>query len=228
MKTVFYILLSTIFVISEVNAQEEKDLEINAEFSLVSSYVWRGLYQSGASLQPSLSASLSSFTLEAWSSKDFSTPFKEFDFLLSYETGGLSVGINDYWCGEEGTPYFDYKEQHLLEGTIGYHFDEKLLLSLSWNTMFFGNQDKSKTGKQMFSSYLMLGYDFAVKDVKCAAELGITPWKSIYCEKFNVMNLSLKASKNITVTNKFNFPCFIQAIFSPATNDAHLVFGMSF
>jgi len=229
MKKVIYILLFTaLFFIPKINAQEEKGLEINAEASLVSSYVWRGMYQSGASLQPSLSASLSGFTLEAWGSKDFSTPFKEFDFLLSYETGGFSVGLNDYWCGEEGTPYFEYKEQHLLEGTIGFNFGEKFPLSVSWNTMFFGDQDKNEKGKQLFSSYLMFGYDFSVKEVECNAEVGVTPWKSIYSDDFNVMNISLKASKKISITNKFSLPLFVQAIFSPATNDAHLVFGITF
>ena len=228
MKTRIYILLSAIFIVSAINAQEEKGLKINAEASLVSTYVWRGLYQSGASFQPSLSASLSGFTLEAWGSKDFSTSFKEFDFILSYETGGFNIGISDYWSGEQGTPYFEFKEQHLLEGNIGYYFGEKFPLSISWNTIFFGDQDKNEKGKQMFSSYMMLGYDFSVKEIECAAEVGFTPWKSNYHEEFGVMNLSLKATKKVAVTNKFSFPCFVQAIFSPATNDAFLVFGVGF
>ena len=229
MKTNIYILIAAVvFIISEVNAQEEKGLKINAEASLVSSFVWRGLFLSGVSLQPSLSASFSGFTFEAWGSKEFSTSFREFDFLLSYKKGGISLGFSDYWGSEEVVPYFDYKEQHLFEGTIGYHFGEKFPLSLSWNTIFFGDQDKNDKSEQMFSSYMMLGYDFSAKDMEYSAEVGISPWKSIYSENFCVANVSLKASKNITVTNKFSIPCFVQAIFSPAKNDAYLVFGMTF
>jgi len=227
-KKSIYIIVSALIIALEVSAQEEKGLEINVEASLVSSYVWRGLYQSGASLQPSLSASISGFTLEAWGSKGFSSAFKEFDFLLSFETGGLTLGVNDYWAGEQGTPYFDYKEQHLFEGSLSYHFGEKFPLTLGWNTMFFGDQDKNENGKRMFSSYFMLGYDFSVKTIECNAEVGFNPWESIYHENFNVINVSLKASKKVTITNKFSLPLFVQAIFSPATNDVHLVFGITF
>jgi len=215
-------------VIPEVKAQEEDGLKIDAGADLVSSYVWRGVYQTGASFQPSLSASFAGLTLGVWGSTDFATPFKEFDFALSYEIAGLSLGITDYWWSGQGEPYFKYKEQHLFEFSVGYYFGDNLPLSLGWNTMFSGDQDKNEDGKQRGSSYFSIGYDFQVKGVECSAEAGITPWKGIYQDKFDLMSLSLKASKKVTITNEFSLPLFAQVILCPAKNDAHLVFGITF
>ena len=221
------------------NLNQNQNLMINAEADLVSSYVWRGIYQTGVSIQPSLTASFSGFTLGVWGSTDFSTWFKEFDFSLFYETGGLSFGITDYWWSGQWEPYFNrkgkngapdvkYKENHLLEISIGYHFGDGFPLSLGWNTMFFGDQDKNLEDKQMFSSYLSVGYDFPVKDVKCNVEMGFNTWESMYSNKFDLMRLSFKALKTVTVTDKFSMPAFAQMILCPATNDAHLIFGLKF
>ncbi len=228
MKKHIYIIIAILIAIPAAQAQEEKGVKIDAGVDLVSSYVWRGLYQTGVSIQPSLSASLSGFTLEAWGSTDFSTDFKELDFTLSYEIKGLCIGITDYWWSGQGAPYFKYEEQHLLEGAINYHFGEKFPLSLGWSTMFFGDQDKNEEGDHMFSSYLWIGYDFQVKGVECTAEAGITPWESIYHDSFDVMSLSLKASKEIAITKEFSLPLFAQVIFCPAADDAHLVVGITF
>ena len=54
-------------------AQEEKQFEIAPSADLVSSYVWRGVYQTGASVQPSINLSYAGFSLTAWGSTDFSS-----------------------------------------------------------------------------------------------------------------------------------------------------------
>ena len=212
--------------------EDDKKLTVDVGADVVSSYVWRGQYQTGVSFQPSLSASWSGLTLGVWGSTDFSIA-KEFDFTLSYEIGGLSVGITDYWIPadgqKEGMRYFGYaKEQHLFEGNISYHFGDNLPLSLGWNTVFYGDQDLNEEDKRMYSSYFTVGYDFTVKGAECTAEVGVNPWASQFHDEFNVMSLSLTAKKSIAITSEFSLPVFVQMIFAPAKNDAHLVFGITF
>ena len=52
--------------ITNANAQE-----FTVQGDLVSSYVWRGMYQTGASFQPTLAFSVGGFSLTAWGSTDF-------------------------------------------------------------------------------------------------------------------------------------------------------------
>lgn len=53
------------------NAQEEDGkVSFSVQGDLVSSYIWRGFYQTGASFQPTLSLGVGNF-LTAWGSTDF-------------------------------------------------------------------------------------------------------------------------------------------------------------
>ena len=54
------------------NAQEEDGkVSFSVQGDLVSSYIWRGFYQTGASFQPTLSLGVGNFTLTAWGSTDY-------------------------------------------------------------------------------------------------------------------------------------------------------------
>ncbi len=230
MKQIIYITLFIMAIIVHPGfaAGGDHKTEAAAGADLVSSYVWRGIYQTGASVQPSLSVSAAGFRLGAWGSTDFSTPFKEFDLSLFYGAGGFSAGVTDYWWSGQGAPYFDYRGEHMLEGTAGYHFGERFPLSLSWSTMFFGDQDLDEQGERMYSSYAEIAYGFGIGKMDCSAGVGITPWRSIYNDEFNVTCVSLKVSKQIGLTEQVRFPLFVQAVFNPAGDDANLIVGVTF
>lgn len=48
-----------------------KAQEFKIQGDLVSSYVWRGFYQTGASFQPTLGFGIGGFSITAWGSTDF-------------------------------------------------------------------------------------------------------------------------------------------------------------
>jgi len=52
------------------NAQEDCKVNFSLQGDMVSSYVWRGMYESGASVQPSLGMTVGNFSLTAWGSED--------------------------------------------------------------------------------------------------------------------------------------------------------------
>lgn len=235
MKTKIYALVIMLFVgmtTTTVKAEDdsEKGVSIEVGADLVSSYVWRGQYCAGASLQPYVSASVAGLTLGAWGSTDFTGTSKEFDLSLSYGIAGFSVCITDYfgpyatWNGKatDGVAMVDYfKTGHALEGTVGYDFsDLGFGLSVAWNTVFLGDED--------YSSYIDLGYAFDVKSVGCAVGVGIAPWGGWYSDGFHVANVSFTATKEIALTDNYSLGIFGQAVWSPSNNDAHLVVGVSF
>ncbi|MDR2389378.1 MAG: hypothetical protein LBD89_06310 [Tannerellaceae bacterium] len=224
------LLMALLFPFSAA-AQEKAGFGISAGADFVSSYVWRGIYQTGVAIQPGVTMSAGNFSLGVWGSTDFSTWAKEFDIALGYEAGAFSFGLTDYWWAGEGSPYRDYANSHFLEGNIGFNFGESLPLSLSWSTMFGYNGDKDVEDQQQYSTFITAGYDFRVKDVAFTAGIGISPWTGLYhkagTEGFVLSTLSLKAMKEIKITDSFTLPVFVETIIAPNQDNVFLVFGIS-
>ncbi|MDR2805900.1 MAG: hypothetical protein LBB85_09760 [Dysgonamonadaceae bacterium] len=198
--------------------------EFSVGADIVSSYVWRGAYQGGgASIQPSLTFSAGGFSVGTWGSTNFSGGNKEVDITVGYDIVNLSLSITDYWWeGEGALNYFDYENAHNYEAGVAYTFPGVFPVRLSANTMFM------EPKKDYFSTYLEAGFPFSVKDVNLEAAVGVTPWEGIYASQFAITNISLKASKNIRITDSFSLPVFGQFIVNPEIEDVFLVVGISF
>lgn len=223
-----------------LTAQDKVEASLGAD--LTSKYIWRGIYQSGASIQPSVGIAWKGFSLGAWGSTTFDGGgFKELDFSLGYSIGGFSAAVTDYfWQGErfanpDAGYYRHYLDNHLLEGTLSYCFGERFPLTLSWSTFFAGELDKNAEGDRKYSSYFEVAYDFSLRGVDFTASVGGSPWEAPAWlapdngkDGFRISMVSLKAAKEIPITDSFSLPVFVQAVASPAMNDAHLVFGLSF
>ena len=235
-------LAAIVFSTCAPSLKAQSGVMVNVGADLVSGYVWRGVYQigSGASVQPSLGLAYKGFSIGAWGSTSLREGFKELDLSAGYSVGGFSVGVTDYWWGGQRlgdgrfAPYFKYGDTHYFEGTLAYEFGEKFPLGISWSTMFAGNLDKVD-GERKFSTYIELGYDFRIKGVDLTCAVGVAPWDAPawltprWGDKgFQVSNISLKASKTVRITDSYSLPVFVQAVASPATDDASLVFGISF
>jgi hypothetical protein len=231
----FVLVLAAIAAVFSVKAQE-----VSVGADVVSSYVWRGTYQTSTAIQPSVGFSVGGFSLSAWGSSPvsneaaiFGAAGKEVDFTASYEVAGLSLAVTDYWWAGEGAfNYFMYdshRTEHVYEFTLGYTLPiEKLPLSLSWNTFFAGSDYNNADGKRSYSSYFELGYPFKVKDIGLDAALGLTPWEGTYAPNLSVINISLKATKEIKITDSFTLPVFGQVITNPRSEDIFFVVGASF
>lgn len=227
--------LLAMMLVSPLMAEEADSTESKVEFSvgadLVSSYVWRGTRVSGISFQPSLGMSYKGLSLGCWASSDFKNVINEFDWTLFYEVGGFSVGITDYFGPyvDTETPKYFADKSHILEGTLGFDFSavcEKFALSVTWNTNFLNDEDAE--GKENFSTYIELGYPVDLKPVSLEFALGLTPWSGMYADKFNVVNISVKGSKEIPITDRYALPLFTQLVLNPSTQKVAAVFGLSF
>ena len=208
--------------------ESENKLSVDIGADLVSSYIWRGMEYAGISIQPALSISFYGLTFGAWGSASFSTIEKEVDLYFSYEIKGLSVGLTNYWWYEDGVNYFKDKESHLLDATIGYTFPEKFPLSLEISTMIDGEGDKDEKGKKYYSTYISASFPFSIDQIDCELGIGVSPWKGMYSEKFDVASISAKATKNLQLSSKYSLPVFTEFIISPTQNKVYLVFGLKF
>ena len=221
------------------------DFVVSGKADFVSDYIWRGIDQnSGFSIQPSLTFGYKGLSLNAWGSQTLSKwgvndnggGAKEFDINLSYSIKGFTVTVSDYWWSGTDMQYGDYKNDHYFEGTLAYNFGEicdKFALNVSWSTMFAGADknvmnDPTADRDNKYSTYVNLSYPVSLPaDITLTPALGFTPWKGYYYNKAAVTDISIKASKDIQVTDKFAIPVFVQALVAPAYDRTYLLAGFS-
>mgnify|MGYP006916029999 CR=1 FL=1 len=216
-------------------AQDSEKIETTISGDVVSSYIWRGQDLGSAAVQPTLGVGYKGLSLTAWGSYGLvnTADTKEFDLTLAYTIGGLNIGVTDYWFDRGGLDpdgrYFKYDAHgtnHVFETNIGYDFGP---LALQWYTNFAGNDGANKDGKRAYSSYVEVVVPFKLATVDWTATAGAVPWAttSYGTTGFAVTNLSLKATKDIKITDSFSIPVFGQVAGNPCSQKAYLVFGFT-
>lgn len=180
------------------------------------------------------------FSLSAWGSQSLTNnadrDVQELDINLGYSIKGISVTITDYWWGGLHNPYGYYKHSpadnpadggHHFEATVAYNFGEKVPLSLSWSTWFAGADLHTSTDKRCYSTYIGASYNITcLNNITLTPSIGFTPWKGYYHEKAAFTDISLKATKNATISDKISIPLFVQFIASPVNDHVYLVAGV--
>ena len=213
-------------------AQENVETTVSGDF--VSSYIWRGQDLGSVAVQPTLGVAYKGLSLTAWGSYGLTNPddVKEFDLTLGYSVGGFNIGLTDYWFNVGLDPearYFKYDAHgtnHLFEATVGYDFGP---VALAWSTNIAGNDGENKDGKRAYSSYVEANVPFSLAGVDWTATAGAVPYATtLYgTTGFAVTNLSLRATKEIKVTDTFSIPVFGQVTGNPCSQKAYLVFGLT-
>ena len=227
------IVLIAIMIATGMSATAQDEVETTICGDIVSSYIWRGQDLGSAAIQPTLGVGYKGLSLTAWGSYGLinTADTKEFDLTLAYTTGGLNIGVTDYWFDAGLDPdarYFKYDAHgtnHVFEGNIGYDFG---FASLQWFTNFSGN-DYKEDDDRAYSSYVEVVVPFKLSAIDWTAIAGAVPFESpLYgTSGFAVTNLSLKATKDIKVTDSFSIPVFGQIAANPCSQKAYLVFGFT-
>ena len=225
------IVLMALLFATGMSATAQDEVETTVSADVVSTYVWRGMECGSAAIQPTLGISYKGLSLSAWGSYGLvdTNDAKEFDLTLAYSTGGFNIGITDYWFNTPEERYFLYdanKTSHIFEANIGYDFGPA---AIQWFTNFAGNDGYNKDGKRAYSSYVELCAPFKLASVDWSAAVGAVPYATDFygVDGFAVTNVSLKATKDIKVTDSFSIPVFAQVAANPRTEKAYLVFGFT-
>ena len=225
------IVLMALMFATGMSATAQDEVETTVSADVVSTYVWRGMECGSAAIQPTLGIGYKGLSLSAWGSYGLvdTHDAKEFDLTLAYSTGGFNIGITDYWFNTPEERYFLYdanKTSHIFEANIGYDFGPA---AIQWFTNFAGNDGYNEDGKRAYSSYVELSAPFKLASVDWSAAVGAVPYATDFygVDGFAVTNVSLKATKDIKVTDSFSIPVFAQVAANPSTEKAYLVFGFT-
>lgn len=254
MKTKYLIiilLIGSAFLLNKaVNAQlNEKQSPYKVTADLVSHYVWRGSMATGSptpNFQPTLAFIKGKFEIGVWGSTDFTGSYKELDPYVSFTTGHLKLAFTDYDWNFDQADYFNYTNSetgHRFEGTIGFTGSEKIPVSVTWNTMFYGLDKKADDStSQAYSTYIELGY------TKGAASIffGFTPWESYYNnygvtvfdstatkKTFSIVNIGASVTRALKISETYSLPIKATLVINPSAtynrkDFIHLVFGITF
>lgn len=212
-------------------AVKAQDFKVTGKADFVSDYIWRGAYQnSGFSVQPTLGLAYGNLSLSAWGSQSLtkSDGAQEFDINLSYTLGNGGITLTDYWWNGINMPYGDYKHDHHFEASLSYFFGDKFPLTLGWATMFAGG-DENADGDRAYSTYISAAYPISCPaEITLTPSVGFTPWKGMYhADGAAFTDISLKATKEIPITERFSLPLFVQAVASPSSDKTYLIAGLS-
>ncbi len=219
-----------------VSAQDKVEAYVSAD--LVSNYIWRGQDLGAAAVQPTLGVAWKGFKLEAWGNYGITDPddTKELDLTLGYQTGGFKVSVVDYYYqGDDVAPrsekFFNYKAHetaHEFEASVGYDFN---VAAVSWSTIFAGNDGVNRSGKRAYSSYLEASAPFRLGGLDWNATVGAVPYATDYYEEpirhFAVINVALRAEKEIKITPTFSLPLFASLTANPHTEKVYMTFGLT-
>lgn len=227
------VLLAMVAVMSTAAIAQEK-VETTVSADVVNQYIWRGQDLGNVSLQPTLGIAYKGLSLSAWGSVGLTEPSdtKEFDITIGYTAGGFNIGVTDYWFSTGLDPqgrYFKYDAHgtnHVFEANIGYDFGAA---SIQCYTNFAGNDGMNADGDRAYSTYVELAAPFRLGGADWTATLGAVPFatSSYGTNGFAVTNLSLQATKAITITDKFALPVFAGITANPCAQKAYLVFGFT-
>jgi len=234
MKVKNLLFMAVLFLsVTAVEAQNNHiETTISADF--VSQYIWRGQDLGNVSLQPTLGVGYKGLSLSAWGNIGISNPSdtKELDLTIAYTIGGFNIGLTDYWFSTGGDPegrYFKYNAHctnHIFEANVGYDFG---VANLQWYTNFAGNDNRTQKGKRAYSSYFELSVPFKLGTIDWNASIGCVPYATAFYATtgFAVTNLSLKATKDITITDKFSIPVFAGLTANPNSKKAYFILGIT-
>jgi len=224
------VLMAIVATAMPATAQDKVEGTIAAD--VVNQYIWRGQDLGDVSLQPTLGIAYKGLSLTAWGSVGLSDPndTKEFDLTAAWQKGGFHIGVTDYWFNTPNERYFSYaahSTSHVFEANVGYDFGP---LALNWYTNFAGNDGVNSSGKRAYSSYVEATVPFTLADCQWTATVGAVPYAtSLYAEAngFAVTNVTVKATKDIRVTDSFSVPVFAGIASNPSSQKAWLLFGFT-
>lgn len=228
--------LSFLYVISsEASNQKSKRWYVSCELS--SKYVWRGLeYGKSPTVFPGLNYEKGAFLGSVSGAYAVDGSHQEVDLGLSYTIKDLvTVGLNDYYYPSAVGQHDSY---FLLKSIETGHYVEasatvtptKIPLWFKLSCYVYG-ADKDSTGKQTYSSYAEVGYQYVFKNEDVLSlSVGASLNKGFYTDYergFNVVNIALKYESTL-MFNNFKLPVSASYVLNPYRNKSYFTFSVYF
>ncbi len=242
MKKYFFIVLTIIVPLGAIAQTEKGSIKKNlkANVTLASMHLWRAMPSSTVpSIEPSFTWTYKGFGMGTWAAYSVDKKYKEIDFYLTWRKKFFEFGVYDYYCPVPGTkiPFdnFEYgKTEHSIEVQGIFYLLPAYNLKLTsaffaagadWNFVLSAAGDTAKI-EQRYSTYFEAAYDINYKGFTITPEIGLTPFKGMYADKFSVFNYALAVRKKIRISDKFSVSTVYKLVYSSELKDCNFYFGL--
>ncbi len=239
-----YTLFFFLAIFSQLNAQS---LSLNANADFVSRYIWRGLnVNDQPNIQPSITFEYSGLGFGFWgsyglthqnSSDEYYSTSQEIDTWLSYSFSpasviNLSIIATDYYYPNGGIRIGSFNNfdnvkgagAHTVEAGVTVAGSETFPLSLSGYVNVYNDKGKN--------IYFQVDYSTTIQEVDFGAFVGAAAGSKdnpgyYGTDKFNLIDIGLKASKQIKISEDFSLPVSCSYVLNPQAEISYLVFVLS-
>jgi hypothetical protein len=234
-----------LFVSCLMSFSYAQDLSISAGADLVSRYIWRGIdVNDAANIQPTLTFSVSGFSGGFWGSYSLSNNSTDNTFNQEVDTwvgytfsfdNGMSAGalITDYYYPKAGIKWGNFNNYddpkgpgaHTIETGLFLKGPESFPLSLSGFINVYNDAGST--------TYFQIDYPATVAEVPINFFIGASGGSKenpgyYGTENFNVINIGVKAVKELKITEEYKLPVSVSVIINPTAEISYLVFGLTF
>lgn len=236
MKTFNQLINTTLVLIFIFSLSKTAAQEINVGADIVSKYIWRGLeINKSPNIQPALGFSSSGFDAGFWGSYSIDNYSAtdaysyEIDAYIGYTfstaAGDFGLLLTDYYYPNAGIKIGKFDGDgigaHTIEIAASYSGPISILAAYNLHNDIGNNM------------YFEIGYSTSVGDVGLDFFVGATPGSEdnpVYygTDNFSIINIGVKGSKNIKVTEDFQLPVFTSFILNPKAEIGYMIFGISF
>lgn len=246
-KQILPILIALMLVGLSNSTNLAQDLSLNVGADFVSSYIWRGTnVNNQPNMQPNITLKYAGLQMGLWGSYGLShlnsndenySLNQEIDTWLSYSfavssTINVTALLTDYYYPNGGIKIgnfnnYDHKNgagAHLIEAGLTVSGAESFPLSISGYVNI--HNDKGN------NIYFQADYSTVIHEINVGLFVGAAAGSKVTpayygTEKFNIVNMGVKVSKSLKVSEGFSVPVYCSYILNPNREVAFLVLGIS-
>lgn len=179
------------------------------------------------------------FRVGMWGGFSINGDFTEFDYYVSYTTGGFTFSVWDIYDFSPDRPYnnrqaFNYKARetgHFVEASVDYQMPKKFPLKVHYSTIVYGRDRDALNKKNVYTSVIRLEYPVIdVDGFKLDASIGgVYAYRSrqtLYSKTGGITDIRLRLSKDIKIGN-YKLPIYIVPLWNPQANLVHVQVGVT-
>ncbi|MGI9525883.1 MAG: hypothetical protein ACR2MS_02105 [Weeksellaceae bacterium] len=244
MKKIILAIIACTSMFNMINAQEvviaQKSDRFEFNAGIETNHLWRGLVISD---KPTVTGMIkmnlddqNKFHFGLWggtaiSNENDGTHYKEINYFIEYADTNFSIGLWDLFNtrGITSPEVFNYdkdKTTHILDLRTAFFLGESFPMSLQANVLLYGTADQELNddgdNEQVYSTYLEAAYPVYKGQVNVDAFVGaglaLNGDTHLYGNQensFDIVNVGVKASRNVTVGN-LSFPVNGMVFWNPS------------
>lgn len=230
-----FLILTIIFICFNTADYAQKN-NLNLKFStdLYSLHLWRGNVNGNSiSIQPYIEFQKNNFGIGTWAAYAINGSYSELDIYITYQIDNIKFSLFDYFIpisNNKQNPFFDFNQKttkHAFDFILEYE-PKTLPIKLLASNLFYGDDKHPLSGKNFYSTYLELSYRKRILNKETELVTAITPYKSYYANKLNIVMAGIKINDKIKINSEKLIPVKFFLMLNPITQNLYLNFGICF